>query len=107
MGNTCPVSQSLGWLVLQISLKCFILVTKMKELCKLKKKKNYESYQVVVFISQQNRRLWQPNQIDNNLRLNRQYLGLPSGSFVVREVVVVFRYYCLVWSCFLLYCIFQ
>lgn len=78
----------------------------MKELCKLKKK-NYESYQVVVFISQQNRRLWQPNQIDNNLRLNRQYLGLPSGSFVVREVVVVFRYYCLVWSCFLLYCIFQ
>lgn len=39
MGNTCPVSQSLGWLVLQISLKCFILVTKMKELCKLKKKK--------------------------------------------------------------------
>lgn len=79
----------------------------MKELCKLKKKKNYESYQVVVFISQQNRRLWQPDQIDNNLRLNRQYLGLPSGSFVVREVVVVFRYYCLVWSCFLLYCIFQ
>ena len=24
----------------------------------------------------------------NNLRLNRQYLGLPSGPFVVREVVV-------------------
>ena len=39
-------------------------------------------------------KLWQPNRIDKNLRLNRQYLGLPSWPFVVREVVV-FRY-CLV-----------
>lgn len=48
MGTVCQ-DLSPRLVVLQISLKCIILVTKMKELCKILKK--YESYQVVVYIS--------------------------------------------------------
>lgn len=47
MGTVCQ-DLSPRLVVLQISLKCIILVTKMKELCKILK--NYESYQVVVYI---------------------------------------------------------